>query len=110
MFAIVFALARLSDLIGVPVAFCAFKTLLGIPCPGCGITTSMASLIRGKWSEALNANAAGPFVVLFVVVQLLLSAASATHFFSAAKIARHSQVNDRTLFAFLLLAWLTRLF
>jgi hypothetical protein len=107
---VVFTLAQLSDLVGVPVAFCAFKTLLGIPCPGCGITTSIAALIRGNWGEALNANAAGPVVLLFAILQLLLTAAAASHLLSDTDIARHSRVNDRALLAFLLLPWLTQLF
>lgn len=109
MFAIVFAIAQLSDRIGVPVAFCLFKKLLAIPCPGCGITTSVAALIHGHWREALAANAAGPLVVLFAAVQLLLSGAAAAHFLSVAKIVRLSRMNDQVLLTFLLLAWLTRI-
>jgi hypothetical protein len=110
VFVAVFALAQLSNGLGVPVAFCAFKAFLGIPCPGCGITTSIASLISGNWREALHANAAGPLVVLFALIQLLLSAATAAHFFRAERVVRHSRLNDRALLTFLLLAWLTRFF
>jgi hypothetical protein len=109
VFAIVFALAKLSDATRTPIAFCAAKALLGVPCPGCGITTSVEALVRRRFADALEANAAGPSVLLFVVVQLLLTAAAAARFLPDITIARFSRLNDRTLLGFLLLTWLTRL-
>ncbi|WP_437204723.1 DUF2752 domain-containing protein [Planctomicrobium sp. SH664] len=36
---------------------CTFRSLFGIPCPGCGGTTCVAHFVRGQWSSALRANA-----------------------------------------------------
>lgn len=44
---------------------CGFLSLLGIPCPACGLTTSFAHMARGQWLAALRAHALGP--ALFVV-------------------------------------------
>jgi hypothetical protein len=107
-FAIVFTVAQLSDVTGVPMAFCAFKSLVGIPCPGCGITTSIEALLHGSFAGALSANPAGPLVLLFAIAQLLLTAAAAARFLPDVTIARLSRLNDRALLVFLLLAWLTR--
>jgi len=108
--ALVFALAQLSDLVGIPVSFCVSKVLLGVPCPGCGITTSVTELFRGNGVSALQANAAGPFVLLFVAVQLLLVPAAAARSLPDDVIARYSQLNDRGLLAVLLFSWFIRLF
>jgi hypothetical protein len=43
---------------------CGFLALTGLPCPGCGLTTSFAWLARGALMPALNANPMG--VPLFV--------------------------------------------
>ena len=108
-FVIVFTVAQLGDVIGVPVAHCALKMLLGIPCPGCGITTSIEALLRGNLAGALHANAAGPFVLLFVIAQILITIAAAARSLPDLTIARLSRLNDRSLVAVLLLTWLTRL-
>ena len=107
VFALVFIIAQLGDAVGMPVGFCAVKAFLGIPCPGCGITTSVTALLHGRWAAALEANVAGPFVVLFVFAQLLVAAATA--FLPDATIARATRLNDRALRAVLLSAWVIRL-
>ena len=109
VFAAVFVLARLGDLLGVRVAFCVVKALLGVPCPGCGVTTSIEALLRGRWAEALHANAAGPFVVAFVVVQLLVAWMAESHRLSGPAIQRASRLNDRVLATVLVAAWLIRI-
>lgn len=44
---------------------CLFEKLLGIPCPGCGIYSSIVSMLHGNWQRAIVHNPMGPFV--FVV-------------------------------------------
>lgn len=41
---------------------CLFEKLLGIPCPGCGIYSSIVSLLRGNWLQSVMHNPMGPFV------------------------------------------------
>ena len=38
---------------------CTVRILWGIRCPACGMTTSWAHLVRGRWLESLQANAGG---------------------------------------------------
>jgi hypothetical protein len=38
---------------------CTFRTVTGVPCPSCGMTTSFALLVRGDLWNSLCANAAG---------------------------------------------------
>lgn len=45
---------------------CGFRSLTGMPCPGCGLTTAFAHAVRGDWPSALDANPLG--VVLFIIV------------------------------------------
>lgn len=35
---------------------CIWKNLLGIPCPGCGLTRGVCFLVHGKWAEAVRFN------------------------------------------------------
>jgi len=58
------AIARWTD------AACLFGGLTGLPCPGCGITTSLLALARGDARAAWSANPAG-----FGVAALLLGQA-----------------------------------
>ena len=61
--------------IGLPGWRCLIKMNLGIPCPGCGMSTALAFLIRGEWHTALNAHLFAPvFVAIFglaAIVSLL---------------------------------------
>ena len=44
---------------------CGFLVVTGIPCPGCGLTTSFAHMVRGQFTGATFANPFG--VMLFMV-------------------------------------------
>lgn len=37
---------------------CRFREVLGIPCPSCGGTTSVAHFVRGEWISSAKANVA----------------------------------------------------
>lgn len=39
---------------------CIFRELTGLPCPGCGLTTSFALAARGLWAESFAAHYLGP--------------------------------------------------
>ena len=41
---------------------CTVQLLWNRPCPGCGMTTCFAHLVRGQWSAAARANPAGLFL------------------------------------------------
>jgi hypothetical protein len=49
---------------------CTFRMIFGIPCAGCGMTTSFAHFVRGHFVAAAQANPAG--VVLATVCVLMI--------------------------------------
>ena len=38
---------------------CSMRVMLGLRCPGCGMTTSWAHFTRGQWTQSLRANTGG---------------------------------------------------
>jgi hypothetical protein len=44
---------------------CTFQVMTGVPCPSCGLTTSVALLAHGDVRNSLRANAAGTVLALF---------------------------------------------
>lgn len=49
---------------------CGLRSLTGILCPGCGLTTAFAHAVRGQWSLAASANPLG--LMLFLAVCLCI--------------------------------------
>ena len=52
---------------------CPIKAVLGIPCPGCGLSTASALLLHGEWHEALQVHAFAPLLVGLVGLAALVS-------------------------------------
>jgi len=51
-------------------SWCFFE-MIGIPfCPGEGLGHSIAFTFRGDWSNALQANVAGPFAIIILVSRI----------------------------------------
>jgi Protein of unknown function (DUF2752) len=50
---------------------CPLRTLTGVPCPLCGMTTSVESTVHGHLLDALRANPAGPLAVLVALALLV---------------------------------------
>jgi len=51
---------------------CPFRLATGLPCPFCGMTRGIASLLRGRWREALGYHFFSPFVLFLICVWLLI--------------------------------------
>jgi hypothetical protein len=51
---------------------CPLRLMFGIPCPLCGMTTSVVATSRGRFSEAVVANPAGIVAVVAAIAILLL--------------------------------------
>jgi len=49
---------------------CTFRTLTGVNCPHCGLTTSFSWFVRGQFQQSMQANPAG--LMLAVVSVLIL--------------------------------------
>src|SRR3954467_1954768 len=50
---------------------CPLRTLTGVPCPLCGMTTSVEHMVHGHPLAALAANPAGPLAVVAAILLLL---------------------------------------
>lgn len=87
---------------------CLVQSLLGIPCPGCGVTRSALALCRGDLPAALAANSAGPVVVLATLFQVPLRL-FACRGASDALVDRLSRLVSSTALASLFVNWLSRL-
>ena len=46
---------------------CAYRQLIGVGCPGCGMTRGFISLMRGRWQQAWAYNP-GVYLLFFLVV------------------------------------------
>ena len=49
--------------VGLPGWPCPFKATFGIPCPGCGLSTAVSSLVHGDWHAAITTH---PFAPIFL--------------------------------------------
>lgn len=47
---------------------CLFKNITGIPCPSCGTTHSVTSIMKGNFREAMNENPLGFLVSLMLIL------------------------------------------
>ena len=70
--AMIAAAAVLPVLPGHPGLVCPLRTLTGVPCPLCGMTTSVEETVRGHLSRAFAANPGGiaaVAVALFLLIR-----------------------------------------
>jgi hypothetical protein len=49
---------------------CTFHVLTGLPCPGCGLTTSISHFVRGEFAGSIRANLAGFVLAMACAVQI----------------------------------------
>jgi len=97
---------------GLPGWPCPVKTFLGIPCPGCGLSTAVVYLLQGKWENALHSHAFAPFFLVGFMLAAVVSALPGdTHRQAVGRIARFERRTG--IVAFLLLGlvayWVLRL-
>lgn len=52
---------------------CIFKNLTGLPCPGCGLTHSVTSAVRGDISGSLSHHRLGLLTIIYILSQFLVS-------------------------------------
>lgn len=65
------AAGALLPLLGHPGLSCPLRTFTGVPCPLCGMSTSVQSTVRGRWSDAFAANPMGIAVVIGALAVLI---------------------------------------
>ncbi|MDQ6797724.1 MAG: DUF2752 domain-containing protein [Actinomycetota bacterium] len=61
----------LPALPGHPGLLCPLRTLTGLPCPMCGMTTSVEATVHLRLGDALGANPAGVIAVAVAVILLV---------------------------------------
>jgi hypothetical protein len=91
---------------------CAFRAVTGLPCPGCGMSRSVAALVSGHWREALAWHAFGPLAVAvaaLMVVAALLPAPSRHRLAERVSAFERRTGSALLLAAALLLYWTLRL-
>jgi hypothetical protein len=89
--------------------FCLFERLLGIPCPGCGMTGSLASLANGDLASSLALHPVGVGLVLAVAVQSLARAARLLRWAPAGAPERLIRTLNGGILVALLAVWAQRL-
>lgn len=65
------------NLMGLPSWECPIRHTLGVPCPGCGLSRAIGSLLHGDWQTAMTYHAFAPIFLaslIFMGMVLLLPA------------------------------------
>jgi hypothetical protein len=50
---------------------CVWKKLLGVSCPGCGLTRGVCFLVHGRWAEAIRLNPLSPLAVAILLCNIV---------------------------------------
>ncbi len=61
-----------------PALACPLRSLVGVPCPLCGMTTSVVATVDLRWADALAANPAGLLAVVVAIALLVRRPAAVT--------------------------------
>lgn len=90
---------------------CPLRTLTGVPCPFCGLTTATVSLTHGRWQAAAAAN---PFVYLLAGLVVVTAPVLAARALGQARPARPwsaaaRQRTGRIVLCLVALSWLFQL-
>jgi hypothetical protein len=92
---------------------CPVYSTLGIPCPGCGLSTAMTLLIRGDWQIALRTHAFAPVflfaIALMGIVSILPENLHRKAILQIATIEKHVAFAAYILFG-IVIYWIFRLF
>ncbi len=99
-------------LAGLPGWACPFKSLFGLPCPGCGLTTATGQLLRGQFAASLQTHAFAPiFLVSFLVMAVVIFLPEKQRSSAVMRIAQFERRTGGTslVLAALMVYWVIRL-
>jgi hypothetical protein len=98
--------------LGLPGWQCPIRHGLGVPCPGCGLSRSMAALIQGDWHQSLLIHAFAPIAIAaiaFIVASAILPAPQHTALVSGIRTLEQKTGITLLFLTGLILYWLVRL-
>lgn len=98
---------------GLPAWNCPFHSVLGIPCPGCGLSTAVCQLLRGQVSAALQTHVFAPLVLislLLIALAAILPPLPQQRLVSAVAFLEAHTALTPVLLVALHVYWLARLF
>jgi hypothetical protein len=104
----VLAFAAAPLLIRIP-HVCLMQTVLGLPCPGCGVLHSMTALRELDFSNAWKANPAGIAVAAVFLLQALARPVAIASARTAMPVTRISRAGSYAVLGSLFFVWIIRL-
>lgn len=58
---------------GLPSWQCPIRAATGVPCPGCGLSSAIVLLLKGKWLESLERHAFAPIFLMAFAATAIVS-------------------------------------
>ncbi len=102
------ALAAAPLLIRLP-HICLMETVLGLPCPGCGVLHALTAVLRGHWVTAWRANPAGVAFAFVLGFQIVARPAAIARAPVGGFVSSISKQASRVVLGSLMAVWLLRL-
>ena len=53
--------------------FCLIKETIGLPCPGCGITSGLMALIEARWADAWHLNPCSFIIAAGIIISMTVA-------------------------------------
>jgi hypothetical protein len=98
---------------GFPGWQCPIRSAFGLTCPGCGLTTAIAMLLKGNWQMAVQTHAFAPLILLILISMLVASALPAAYLSkisaNVARLERKTGITAIILWS-MVIYWLLRVF
>ncbi len=102
------ALAAAPLLIHLP-HFCLMETVLELPCPGCGVSHALVTVMRGHLATAWQTNPAGVAFAFLLGFQIVARPAAIARAQVGGFVSSISKQGSRAVLGLLMAVWLLRL-
>ena len=98
--------------LGLPGWQCPFLHILGVPCPGCGLTRAVVALLQGDWQRSLELHAFAPILMVALLLMawsVILPPKQRTWFLACLEVVERRTGITAILLISLMIYWLIRL-
>ncbi len=102
------ALAGAPVLIHVP-HMCLMRSLLALPCPGCGVLHAMVAALHGHLASGLQANAAGVGLAVLLGFQIIARPVAMAWTRAGGLVSHLSRRGSQAVLGLLMVVWVLRL-